>query len=60
MTIGKGQLNILITTMEKYRAKKTEIDGIKFSSLLESRFYNWFKSNNIEIIELQPRYELQS
>jgi len=46
--------------MEKYRAKKTEIDGIKFSSLLESRFYNWFKSNIIEIIELQPRYELQS
>lgn len=46
--------------MEKYRAKKTEIDGIKFSSLLESRFYNWFKANNIEIIELQPRYELQS
>jgi len=46
--------------MEKYRAKKTEIDWIKFSSLLESRFYNWFKSNNIEIIELQPRYELQS
>lgn len=46
--------------MEKYRAKKTEIDWIKFSSLLESRFYNWFKANNIEIIELQPRYELQS
>jgi len=46
--------------METYRAKQTEIDGIKFSSLLESRHYNWFKSNNIEIIELQPRYELQS
>ena len=46
--------------MEKYRAKKTTIDWIKFSSILESRFYNWFKANNIEIIELQPRYELQS
>jgi hypothetical protein len=45
--------------MEKYRAKKNEIDWIKFSSLLEGRFYNWFKANNIEIIELQPRYELQ-
>lgn len=46
--------------MEKYRAKKTTIDWIKFSSILESRFYNWFKANNIKIIELQPRYELQS
>ena len=46
--------------MEKYRAKKTEIDWIKFSSLLESRFYKYFRDNSIEIIELQPRYELQS
>jgi len=44
--------------MEKYRAKKNEIDWIKFSSILESRFYNWFKSNNIEILALQPRYTL--
>ena len=46
--------------MEKYRAKKTEIDWIKFSSILESRFYKYFRDNHIKIIELQPRYELQS
>lgn len=46
--------------MEKYRAKKTEIDWIKFSSLLEWRFYKYFRDNSIKIIELQPHYELQS
>ena len=46
--------------MEKYRAKKNEIDWIKFSSLLEWRFYKYFRDNSIKIIELQPRYELQS
>lgn len=46
--------------MEKYRAKKNEIDWIKFSSLLEGRFYKYFRDNHIKIIELQPRYELQS
>jgi len=50
----------LIKYMEKYRAKKNEIDWIKFSSLLEGRFYKYFRDNSIEIIELQPRYELQS
>lgn len=46
--------------MEKYRSKKNEIDWIKFSSLLEWRFYKYFRDNSIKIIELQPRYELQS
>ncbi len=45
--------------MEKYRAKKTEIDWIKFSSLLEWRFYKYFRDNHIKIIELQPRFILQ-
>lgn len=43
----------------KYSAKKTEIDGIKFDSLLESRFYKYFKNNSIKILEFQPEYILQ-
>ena len=43
----------------KYSAKKTEINWIKFSSLLEARFYNYFINKNIEIIEIQPEYLLQ-
>ncbi|MCP4523124.1 MAG: DUF1064 domain-containing protein [Candidatus Gracilibacteria bacterium] len=45
--------------MHKYGAKKTEIDGIKFDSLLEGRFYRYFKENNIKILEFQPSYLLQ-
>lgn len=44
----------------KYKNVKTEIDWIKFSSKLEARFYNYFKSKWIEILELQPRFLLQS
>jgi len=43
----------------KYWAVKTEIDWIKFDSKLESRFYHYFKNNNIEILELQPVFILQ-
>ena len=43
----------------KYSAKKTEIDWIKFDSLLEARFYKYFKDSNIKILELQPEYILQ-
>lgn len=43
----------------KYWAVKTVIDWIKFDSKLESRFYSYFKANNIEIIELQPAFVLQ-
>jgi len=44
----------------KYGAKRTEIDGIKFMSALESRFYEFLKSEpRVEIIEFQPRYTLQ-
>lgn len=43
----------------KYNANKTVVDWIKFDSKLESRFYKYFKENNIEIIELQPKFILQ-
>lgn len=43
----------------KYKAKKTEIDGIKFDSTIESKFYMYFKDNGIEILEFQPKFVLQ-
>lgn len=45
--------------MHKYKAKSIVIDGIKFTSLLESRFYRYFKDNGITILEFQPRFLLQ-
>ncbi len=45
--------------MHKYNSKTTIIDGIKFTSLLEARFYNYFKDKGITILELQPRFLLQ-
>lgn len=44
---------------QKYGAKSIEISGVKFSSLLESRFYKYFIEKGIEIVELQPRFLLQ-
>ena len=45
----------------KYNAKKTEVDGIRFMSSLEARFYTYFKQNkDIKIIKLQPKFLLQS
>jgi len=44
----------------KHNNKKTEIDGIIFDSKLEARFYTYFKNrNDIEILELQPKFILQ-
>ena len=43
----------------KYWAKKTEVDWIRFDSILESRFYRYFRDNNITILELQPVFILQ-
>ena len=44
----------------KYNAKKVEIDGIRFMSGLEARFYTYFKQNkDIKIIKLQPKFLLQ-
>ena len=41
----------------KYWAKKIIIDGIKFDSQIEWRFYNYFKNHpSIKIIELQPKF----
>jgi mRNA-degrading endonuclease RelE of RelBE toxin-antitoxin system len=44
---------------QKYWAKSVVIDGIKFSSQLEARFYKYFIEKGIEIAELQPRFLLQ-
>lgn len=49
--------------MSKYRAKKTEIDGIKFDSKKEARRYTELKllehNGDIENLTLQPRFLLQ-
>ena len=49
--------------MSKYRAKKTEIDGIKFDSRKEARRYTELKllerNGDIENLTLQPRFLLQ-
>lgn len=49
--------------MSKYRAKKTEVDGIKFDSKKEAKRYialrELEKKGNIEKLMLQPRFLLQ-
>lgn len=49
--------------MSKYRAKKTEIDGIKFDSKKEAKRYITLRElerkGNIEKLMLQPRFLLQ-
>ena len=46
----------------KYKAMKTEIDGIKFDSLAEASYYEILKHRQkmgvIEILELQPKVYL--
>lgn len=48
--------------MNKYKNKKTTIDGIKFDSKLEARRYNKLKlmeqTGLIKDLVLQPKYEL--
>jgi len=48
--------------MNKYNAKKTEIDGIKFDSKKEARRYSelrlMVKANEILNLEMQPRYDI--
>lgn len=47
----------------KYKNKKTFVDGIKFDSQKESRYYTYLKAlkaaGKIKDLELQPRFELQ-
>lgn len=49
--------------MNKYRNKKTIIDGIKFDSIAEGRRYKELKllekGKYITDLELQPKFELQ-
>lgn len=49
--------------MSKYRARKTEIDGIKFDSKKEGRRYEELKllerAGEIKNLQLQPRFTLQ-
>jgi len=44
----------------KYNAKKTMIDWISFSSKLEANAYLYFKENDIKIVELQPKFQLNN
>lgn len=50
--------------MNKYRNKKTIIDGIKFDSIVEGRRYKELKilekGNCITDLKLQPKFELQT
>jgi hypothetical protein len=48
------------TWEHKYNAKTTIIDEIKFSSKLEANAYLYFKENNIKIVELQPKFQLNN
>jgi Protein of unknown function (DUF1064) len=43
----------------KYNAKKTEVDGILFDSMIESKFYTYFQELGITVLELQPKFLLQ-
>ncbi|RAL56497.1 hypothetical protein BLM37_03220 [Candidatus Gracilibacteria bacterium GN02-873] len=43
----------------KYGAKSVEIEGIRFASQLEARFYMFFIDHDIKILELQPRFLLE-
>lgn len=49
--------------MNKYRNKKTIIDGIQFDSKKEAKVYQQYKllerAGEIKDLKLQPRYELQ-
>lgn len=49
--------------VSKYRAKKVEMDGIKFDSKMESMYYKELKemeqTHKILFFRLQPRYLLQ-
>lgn len=46
----------------KYHAKPTTVDGIRFASQLEARYYGDLlilaKAGKVECVELQPRYPL--
>lgn len=50
--------------MNKYRNKKTIIDGIKFDSIVEGRRYKELKilekGNCVTDLKLQPKFELQT
>lgn len=43
----------------KYNARKTEVDGIVFPSVLNARLYVALKEMGAEIIEREPRFLLQ-
>jgi hypothetical protein len=48
----------------KYRARRTEVDGITFASKKEAKRYSELKllerAGEIQNLELQPRFELQA
>lgn len=48
--------------MNKYKAKKTVVDGITFDSKKEAEYYQQIKmherSGNLKDVELQPRFDI--
>ena len=49
-------------TRQKFNAQPTEVDGIRFASKREARYYGMLKIRQnlgeIERLELQPKYEV--
>lgn len=49
-------------TRHKFNAQPTEVDGIRFASKREARYYGLLKirerQGEIERLELQPKYEI--
>lgn len=45
--------------MNKFNAQKTEINWVKFASKIEANVYSFLLSEGVEILELQPKFELQ-
>jgi len=46
-------------SFRKYKAKRIEIDWIKFDSKLEWAYYEYLRDKQIQM-EIHPRYELQA
>jgi hypothetical protein len=59
---SKQLARLVGTKAHKYRAKRTEVDGIKFASQKEARRYQELKllerAGDIRNLKLQPRYAL--
>lgn len=57
------ELNFQVTKRSKYRNVKVEVDGIKFDSKKEAKYYGKLKmlklSGDVQEFTLQPRYDFK-